>query len=94
MIGKYPLSINLKYIPCGGEELAEQFEDHTDETISYDYIVYYDEDAQNNKISTEYNHLASQFTNRKFWGRVMIIDNNPNTPIINAIDVTTDYHSF
>lgn len=68
LIGKYHLSMTLKYIPSLGEELAEQLEEHADDILSYDYILYYDENAQSNKIHSEYNSLAPKFTNHTFWG--------------------------
>lgn len=87
IIGRHPMSVSLQYTPPDSIKcnVLDNF---------YHYILYYDAEAQKNKKSIEYNQIISQFTNREFWGRVMIIDENIGHPVIKTLDRDITKHSI
>lgn len=101
LIGGNPISIQLThYDPCDSHEIQNnsyqdlQIKNEKISPISYDYIIYFDEELQDRHPASEYNYIISEFSGRKFWGRVIIIDDNPNSPVINSINHITESRSF
>jgi hypothetical protein len=108
MIGRHPISTSLQYIPYDSIKItvdslldADMFTLENEfnstlklEPLSYFYTLYYDSDAQTNKKPSEFNQIISHFTKRQFWGRVIVIDENPGHPVINKLDQNVDKHSL
>jgi hypothetical protein len=105
LVGRNPISVSFSYTPVEEnivnihEELefhwAQDFilESHNNGVISYNYIIYYDADTQSHHLDTEYNYTISQLTGRKFWGRIMLVDLNPDLPVIRYL-FPEEFHSL
>ena len=102
MIGGLPASISLQYIHQDPIKLSVDSLFGADiltfdtefNPISYYYTLYYDTDAQQNKNPIAFNQIISKFTKRQFWGRVIVVDENPGHPIIQKLYGNIDAHSI
>ena len=83
MIGKHPISVSLEYYPLD-----------TSLGSFYPYTIYYDNSVQSIKKESDFNKIISKFTGSDFWGRVILIDENPNHPVISYLEESLTKHSF
>lgn len=89
LIGKHPISTLFSYTPQREnlEELefpwTQEHNNINDEKNNVcNYIVYYDVDTQRHQLDNEYNYTISKFTNREFWGHILLVDLDPNSRVI------------
>ena len=75
VLGRSPTSISMTYIPP----------DSVADSIQYVYTLHYDGEAQTKKNPSEFNQIISSFSNKDFWGKVILVDENVGWPVIQSL---------